>query len=461
MSSPFLNVQSQLDRAAGHLHLDPLILEHLKTPDRVVHFQIPLKMDDGSIKTFPAWRSQHNHTLGPYKGGIRFHPRVSEDEVKALSVWMTLKCAVVNLPFGGAKGGIQVNPKQLSARELESLSRAYVRGIFPIIGPHLDIPAPDVNTNPQIIAWMVDEYHNLCKVEPSAPQSQSPQVGPSTNQNHQVLTKKRSDLSRPRFRISKPEPQTSLAAFTGKPLDLGGSQGRTEATGLGGFYILEQLAKLKKLTPQTTTIAIQGFGNVAYWFAYFAHQAGYQIIAASDSQGGILVPEGLNPKLTLKCKQENGHLAGCYCSGSVCNLKNGRPITHPQLLTSDVDILVPAALENSITQENANKVKAKYIIEMANGPVTPEADKILHQRGIISIPDILANSGGVTVSYFEWLQNLHAESWTKDQVFKKLQPIMVNAFREVWQAAKKRKVNLRTAAYILALSRIVTKLTKQ
>jgi glutamate dehydrogenase (NADP+) len=441
MSNPHTNALKQLEKSARHLNLDPLTLEKLKKPDRVVSFEIPLQMDNGKIITFPAWRAQHNNTLGPYKGGIRFHPDVSEDEVKALSIWMTLKCAAIGLPLGGAKGGIKVDPKQLSQKELEKLSRTYIRGVFPIIGPHQDIPAPDLNTNPQIIAWMLDEYQSLASHSPSLREGTTKQSRP----------KKDSVIRNSKFEI-----RNRLASFTGKPLELGGSQGRTQATGLGGYYILEQLTKIQKLTTNNLTIAIQGFGNVAYHFAMAAHQAGYQIIAASDSQGAIHVPKGLNPKLTLECKQKNGQLAGCYCSGSVCNLKNGKPISHQQLLELDVDILVPAALENVITKDNANKVKAKYILELANGPVTPQADKILEKKGIISIPDILANTGGVTVSYFEWLQNLNRESWSKNQVLKKLKDHLVDAFKDIWQQSQERQISLRTAAHIQALKRLTS-----
>lgn len=381
LNDPFVNAQKQIDNVAKYLEIDRKTLAKIKTPDRVLKAKLTIKLDNGKTKTFPAFRSQHNNARGPYKGGIRYHLNVSESEVKALSTWMTWKCATVGIPFGGAKGGIIVDPKTLSRGELERLSRAYMRAFYKHFGAFKDVPAPDVNTGGEEMAWMLDEYETL--------------VG------HQ-------------------EP----GMITGKPLELGGSQGRTEATGLGGFYILESLrGKWKdRILPKKTTVAVQGVGNVGYWFMEFAKKAGYQVVAWSNSKGGEY---------------------------------QGKKITNEQLLELPVDVLVPAALENQITKENAAKIKAKYIIEMANGPVTPEADEILFKRGIVSLPDVLCNAGGVTVSYFEWCQNNAGYYWEKADVFAKLKKIMDRSFKDVWQIYTGKKVNPRMAAYILAVDRVV------
>ena len=380
-NDPFLNAQKQIDNVAKYLSLDQKILTRIKQPDRVLKADLKVKMDNGKTRIFKAFRSQHNNSRGPYKGGIRYHANVSESEVKALSTWMTWKCATVGIPFGGAKGGIIVDPKTLSQGELERLSRAYMRAFYKHFGAFKDVPAPDVNTGGAEMSWMLDEYEKL--------------VG------HQ-------------------EP----GMITGKPLELGGSQGRTEATGLGGLYVLEQLRQTWKgrILPKNTTIAVQGVGNVGYWFIEFAKKAGYQVVAWSNSKGGEY---------------------------------KGEKITNEQLLELPVDVLVPAALENQITKDNAAKIKAKYIIEMANGPVTPEADEILHKRGTVSLPDVLCNAGGVTVSYFEWCQNNAGYYWTKTEVFAKLKAIMDRAFKDVWQIYTSKRVNPRLAAYILAVDRVV------
>jgi glutamate dehydrogenase len=353
MNDPYTNALKQLSEVAKLLHLSQDEVNVLSVPERFIRVSIPLEMDDGSVKVFIGFRSQHNSALGPYKGGIRFHPQVSESEVKALSMWMSWKCATANLPLGGAKGGIIVDPRELSKNELERLSRGYIRRIFEMIGEDKDIPAPDVNTDPLIMEWMVDEY---CK-----------------------LSGKR-----------------SIATFTGKPLEKGGSQGRTEATGYGGVYVLNEFIKRKKLKSKDLTIAVQGFGNVGYYFSEKAFKEGYKIIAISDINGGIFNEKGIDPIKAFEYNQKNKKLSG---------FPGTKDITNTELLLLEADVLAPCALENVIDGKNAKFVKAKSIIEMANGPVTPEADKILFSRGIISIPDILANSGGVTVSYFEWLQN--------------------------------------------------------
>jgi glutamate dehydrogenase/leucine dehydrogenase len=412
MNNPFTNAQTQIKNVAALLKLDPKISASLLEINHFHEFEIPVKMNNGKIKKFKGFRSQHNNARGPYKGGIRYHQNVSVDEVKALSTWMSIKCAVVGIPYGGAKGGIIVNPKELSKKELEQLSRGWVKNVYKVIGEKIDIPAPDVNTTPQIMSWMLDEYEKL--------------IG------HQA-------------------PGT----FTGKPLEIGGSLGRTEATGRGGVMVLKKLAKKLKLTPGKTTVAVQGFGNVGYYFARIAQQEGFNVVAVSDSQGGVYVKEGMNVEKTNVCKLEKGHVSECYCVGSVCDLADkSKRISNSDLLELPVDILVPAALENVITADNAGKIKAKAIIEMANGPITPEADLILASSGILSVPDVLANSGGVTVSYFEWVQNLQGYYWTEKDVNEKLQKIMDQAFDDMWAKHEELHVDLRMSAYANAVAKI-------
>lgn len=391
LNDPFENAKKQIDSVTKYLEIDKATLIKIKTPDRILKADLKITMDNGKVKVFKAFRSEHNNAKGPYKGGIRFHSNVSESEVKALSTWMTWKCSTVGIPYGGGKGGIIVDPKTLSKGELERLSRAYMRAFYKAFGAWKDVPAPDVNTGGQEMAWMLDEYQKL---------------------------------------VGHLEP----AMITGKPLEIGGSQGRTEATGLGGFYVLEQLAKVKKLNKKVTTVAVQGIGNVGYYFAYFAKKAGYKIVALSNSKGGVYSPKGLDPDKFSSYKANIGN---------------------EELLELKVDVLVPAALENQITAKNAAKIKAKYIIEMANGPVTPEADEILHKNKIVSLPDVLCNAGGVTVSYFEWVQNNMGYYWEKDEVWAKLKVIMDKAFGEVWGVYTSKKVNPRMAAYILAVDRVV------
>ena len=438
-------------------------IELLKQPQRILNVTIPVVMDDGSQQIFQGYRVQYNNVLGPYKGGIRFHPNVDINEVKALAFWMTMKCAVADLPLGGGKGGIIVDPKKLSESELERLSRGYVRAIADCIGPDLDVPAPDVNTNGMIMGWMADEYIKV-----------KSQKSPARNATQSVAGGK----------VKSEEKVKLRSTFTGKLIKDGGSEGREEATGLGGLYVLQAvLAKLKsqitnsndQLNPKSKTqsskkldignwklditrqltVAVQGFGNVGYNMCKFLFEAGFKIVAVSDSRGGIYVPDGITPELTLECKRRNGYLAGCYCSGSVCDLNKGRPITNEALLQLPVDILIPSALENVITKENASKIKAKVILEMANGPTTPEADEILFKKGVTVIPDILSNSGGVTVSAFEWEQNLKGEHWTKEEVNKRLKKRMENATTSIWETALSYKTNLRTGAFVLALERII------
>ncbi|MFZ2025638.1 MAG: Glu/Leu/Phe/Val dehydrogenase [Microgenomates group bacterium] len=414
--NPFENAMKQLEKAAvfvGKSHSvqtsrDGENLEILKQPQRILNVTIPVKMDNGRTKIFQGYRVQFNNARGPYKGGIRFHPQVSLDEVKALSFWMAMKCAVADLPLGGGKGGVIVDPKTLSTSELERLSRGYVRAISDNIGPSKDVPAPDVNTTGQIMGWMVDEYIKL---------------------QQKKLTKK--------------ETLKLRSTFTGKLISDGGSEGREEATGLGGLFVLQAMLKKMKLLGKLTA-AVQGFGNVGYNIAKFLHEQGFVVVAVSDSKGGIYNKEGLDPESVLAVKKKTGTLP-----------RIGKAITNAALLELPVDVLVPSALESVITKANATKIKARVILEMANGPIASEADSILYKKGIVVIPDILANSGGVSVSAFEWEQNLKAQHWTKKAVNAKLKTKMEKAATDIWVMAKKIKTDLRTAAFVVALERIL------
>ncbi|PKM92111.1 MAG: glutamate dehydrogenase, partial [Euryarchaeota archaeon HGW-Euryarchaeota-1] len=394
--------QEELKKVAEIMNLEPELLEQLKVPNMVLTFALPIKMDDGETKVFIGFRSQHNNSRGPYKGGIRFHQNVTEDEVKALSIWMSLKCAVADIPYGGGKGGVIVDPKQLSPNELEKLARAYIREIAPIIGEDKDVPAPDVNTNSQIMAWMLDEYQ-----------------------------KRTGDYR--------------LGVLTGKPVEMGGSLGRTEATGLGGVYVLEFLSEKLNLNSEETKIAVQGVGNVGYWFIKMAQKMGYKIVAVSDSKGGIYNEKGLNIDKVMEHKKT---------TGAVSNFDGSSNISNNDLLKLDVDVLVPAALENVIDASNINEIKAKAIIEMANGPIDPKVDDILKDKDIINIPDVLSNSGGVTVSYFEWVQNKQGYYWSKEKVFDELKKKMEVAFNDVWETKENLKINPRMAAYVVAVKKI-------
>ena len=421
--NPFQTAKDQLQAAADIAKLNQDKVERLKMPDRCVEVSLPVKLDNGRQKIFIGFRSQHNNSRGPYKGGIRYHPDVSLDEVKALSFWMTFKNAVVNVPFGGSKGGIIVNPKELSLGELERLSRAYVQKIYPLIGPEVDVPAPDVNTTGQIMAWMVDEYQKITK-HPKA-----------------------------------------LATFTGKPIEQGGSQGRKEATGFGGGYVLEECLKDPPFNfpPIHSTssgqvlggesgrgsVAVQGFGNVATFFAQAAKNLGFKVVALSDSKGGIYNPAGLDLDKVTAYKKT---------AGALKDFPGSQNISNEVLLELEVDVLVPAALENVLTGENADKVQAKLIVEMANGPTTKEADAIFDKKGIAVIPDILANSGGVCVSYFEWYQNMHEEIWNKQQVLEKLSKQIRQAFADVLAIKDQYQTTFRNAAYILAAKRVIEKM---
>ena len=416
-NNPWEQALAELEKAASHTKVSKALLERLKTPDRVIEVTVPVVMDDGRTQVFHGYRVQHNNMRGPYKGGLRYHPKVNMDEVKALSFWMTMKNAIVGVPFGGGKGGITVDPKTLSEGELERLTRAFTRELTPYIGPELDIPAPDVNTNAKIMAWMRNEY-------------------------------------------ARATGKDAPAVVTGKPIEKGGSEGRTEATGLGGFYVLAEIMKQTGRRKSGASVAIQGFGNVGKYLANYLKDAGFRIVALSDSKGGMYVKSGIpDLKAVAECKERSGKLAGCYCVGSVCDLSNmealgGRDITSLETLTLPVDIAVPAALENAITKENAADVQAGIVLEMANGPTTREADEILKKKHTLVIPDVLANSGGVAVSYYEWYQNMHGETWEKEAVFGKLKEQMEGAARTVHEASKEYDVSLRDAAYIVALTRL-------
>ncbi len=400
--NPRLIAQRQLDIAAEVLNLDNNLHKRLREPAIVLKVSIPVKMDDGSVEVFGGWRSQHNNFRGPTKGGIRYHPDTTEDEVVALSMWMTWKCAVVNLPYGGGKGGIRCNPKGMSIGEVERLTRRYTFMISPIIGPEKDIPAPDVYTNPQTMAWIMDTYSIL-------------------------------------------KGYTVPGVVTGKPIDLGGSVGRNEATARGCVFTIREALKTLGADPTTATAAVQGYGNAGSISARLLHEMGVKVVAVSDSKGGVLNMDGLDPLSVLKHKEE---------TGSVVDFPGSKPISNEDILGLEVDVLVPAALENVITSVNADKVKARIVGEAANGPTTPDADEILFKNGVFVIPDILANAGGVTVSYFEWVQNLYNFHWDEERVNTELEKVMVNSFNEVYSIAKQRKVNNRLAAYLLAVDRV-------
>jgi len=400
MNNPFENAITQLEKANAFAKVEPRIFELIKTPKRIINVKIPVKMDNGQEVSFEGYRIQHNDSRGPFKGGIRYHPNVSMDEVKALSTWMTLKCAVANIPYGGGKGGIIVDPKKLSKSELEKLSRGYIQKIAQFIGPDKDVPAPDVYTDSQIMSWMLDEFEKI-------------------NGRH------------------------IPGVITGKPIELGGSLGRDKATAQGGVFVLEAAVKALKFSGKK--VAIQGFGNAGSVAAEILYNNGFTIIALSDSKGGIYSEKGINISKLMEHKNK---------TGTVQNFPLTKNITNNELLELNTDILIPAALENQITISNANKIKAKIILELANGPTTPEADEILFKKGIHVIPDILANSGGVSVSYFEWVQNLQNYYWDLDEVNKKLKKLMQDAFANVFERAQKNKTDFRTGANVLALERV-------
>jgi len=401
--------QVQIEKAVSKMNLDPNILTQLKEPERVLMVSVPVKMDNGEVKVFTGYRSQYNTARGPAKGGVRYHPDVTLDEMKALSAWMTWKCAVAGIPYGGAKGGVKCNPKEMSEGELERLSRRYIFEISSIIGPKKDIPAPDMYTNPKIMGWYIDTYNKLNN-------------------------------------------SAAFSTITGKPIELWGSEGRVEATARGLSYTVKEATKYLSVDPSKSTVVVQGYGNAGSITARLLYEQGYKIIGVSDSKGGVYNLEGIDPVEVLAHKGK---------TGTVSNYPKAKSITNEDLLEMECDILVPAALEGVITKRNADNINAKIIAEAANGPTTPEADEILYQRGIFMIPDILANSGGVTVSYFEWIQGLYGYFWSKERVNSRLKELIVKAFNEILKLSIKEKVDNRTAAYIYAISKVADTMKAQ
>ncbi len=419
MESIFEDAQKRLVEVFRHMELTDDVREKLKHPKLSLCVSIPVRMDDGHLKVFTGYRVQFDDTRGPTKGGVRYHPDVSLDEVTSLSFWMTIKCAVMNLPFGGAKGGVSVNPKDLSRLELERLSRSYIREIADIIGPKRDIPAPDVYTNATVMGWMADEYAQI----------------------------KRQQLP---------------GVITGKPVHLNGSLGRDSATGRGALHVLQQWVERKKLHPQSMTVAVQGFGNAGYHFARLAHEAGFKIVAVADSQGAIYSQKGLDPQKVMQHKEAHKELRTMlYCEGSVCDLQRYQKISSNELLELDVDVLVLAALENQVDKDNAGKIKARLILEIANGPVTSDADGLLEEKGIPVLPDVLVNAGGVTVSYFEWVQNRAGYYWDEGKVNARLEKCMTREARAIFGVSDDKQISLRTAAYLQGVQRIAGAITQQ
>ncbi len=427
----FSDALLRLDQAAEFANIDAEALEKLRYPKSILQVSIPLRMDDGSLRIFQGYRVRYDDTRGPTKGGIRFHPNVNLSEVKALAFWMTCKCAVVGIPFGGGKGGIIVDPKKLSRMELERLSRRFIDRIADFIGPETDVPAPDVYTNAMIMGWMMDEYSKIC-------------------------------------RRSTPD------VITGKPIPLGGSLGRDDATGRGAYYCIKELERIKGWQPADISVAVQGFGNAGQHVARLLQADGYRVVAVSDSRGGVYHSDGLDVPCLIETKNRTRSLNAVYSAGSVCDCpvcgsegpqceechcgdhdgpKNGK-ISNAELLELDVNILIPAAMENQITVENASRIKAPVIVEVANGPTTTAADEILSKRGALVVPDILANAGGVTVSYFEWAQNRAGYYWTLDEVQERLHRIMAREFNSIYELMTKHGIDMRTAAYAQALNRI-------
>jgi glutamate dehydrogenase (NAD(P)+) len=400
--NPFRIAQIQFDMAAEYLKLDPGLRQILRTPKRVMEVALPVKMDNGQTKVFTGFRVQHNVSRGPAKGGLRYHPNVTLDEVKALAAWMTWKTATVNLPYGGAKGGVICDPKHMSKGELERMTRRYAAEIQPIIGPEIDIPAPDMYTDSQTMAWIMDTY--------------SMTVG-----------------------------HASPGVVTGKPVSIGGSEGRSDATGRGVLFVVEEACKVKKINLRGASVAIQGFGNVGSAVARLFAEKKAKIVAISDSRGGVHNPRGIDPLRAMRYKER---------AGTVVGMPGASRISNDELLTLKCDILIPAALENVITLHNADQIKAKIVAEAGNGPTTPHADEILSRKGIFVIPDILANAGGVTVSYFEWAQDLQGFFWQVQEVNSKLEFVMRRAFNDVHETMRKFHVYPRAAAYILAVGRV-------
>jgi glutamate dehydrogenase (NAD(P)+) len=402
-NNPYQMALKQLEETAKIINLDEGIHKILAKPKRVLTVSLPVKMDDGRIEVFTGFRSQHNDARGPFKGGIRYHPQVTIEEVMALSMWMTWKCAVVGIPLGGGKGGIICNPKNMSNSELERMTRRYAYAISDIIGPYTDIPAPDVYTGGQEMAWIMDTYSAL--------------------------------------KGNRGEP----GLITGKPLPIGGSLGRTEATGRGLSFTVREAAKKQNINMNEAIVVVQGFGNAGKYAAQLVEEQGAKIIAVSDTQGAIINKNGFKVNELIKFKLENKSIRG---------FPGATEINNEELLTTECTILIPAALENQITKDNASRIKTKIVAEAANGPTTPEADQILYENNVLVIPDVLANSGGVTVSYFEWLQNLRREYWSEAEVNERLDVIMTKAFAEVYDAHQKYNTNMRTASIALAVNRV-------
>lgn len=418
-SSAFHTYRQVLRAVGKRMNAHPEVIRLLSEPQRMVEVALPLERDDGTTVLYRGYRVQHNNARGPYKGGVRFHPAVDLEEIKALAAWMTMKTAVMDIPYGGAKGGIAVSPQELTNRELQQLARLFVERLGSVIGPHTDIPAPDVNTNAQIMAWFADEYTRLHR-----------------------------------------DTAHAEAAFTGKPLALGGSAGREEATGRGGLVVLLEYLKHAGLDRQGLTVAVQGFGNVGAGFARLADEAGLKIVAVSDAHGGVYYPGGGDVAALMAARQKAGSLAKNVCYPKLSVGEAGkqtstcRPISNEKLLELAVDVLVPAAVENQLTKKNANRIKADIILELANGPTTPEADEIFAQKEKVVIPDILANAGGVTVSYYEWTQNLQNLYWSEAEVNSKLEQKMRTTLRSILQIQRDCRCTLREAAYRLAIGRL-------
>ncbi|MCB9535150.1 MAG: Glu/Leu/Phe/Val dehydrogenase [Myxococcales bacterium] len=414
----FTDAIERLVRIGQEAGIQPEVIDALRQPKATHSAALPVRMDDGRTQYFQAYRCRYNDAIGPAKGGIRYHPGVTLEEVQALALWMTIKCSVVGLPYGGGKGGVIVDPKKLSRLELERLSRAYMRAMADFVGPDIDIPAPDVYTNARIMGWMADEYQAIKRAK--AP-----------------------------------------GVITGKPVELGGSLGRDEATGRGAFVVIQAYAQRKGLDPTETTVAVQGFGNAGYHVARLLQGAGYRVVAVSDSKGGIYSAKGFDIDSLYHTKQESRQLKGVYCEGGICELVDHQKISNEELLELDVDILVPAALEGVITSKNVDRIKARTIAEVANGPLESAADGPLHERGITVLPDVLTNAGGVTVSYFEWVQNRQGYPWTLDEVRGRLADVMNAAFDAIWAYREEHGVSTRAAAYAVSLKRIANAISMQ
>jgi len=415
--TPYTRFLRNLHAVLKHIGVDDKVGKIFEEPQHIHQKTVSIERDDGKVRDYPAFRVQFNNARGPYKGGIRYHPDADLEEVKALAALMAIKTAVVDIPFGGAKGGIQCDPKGMSRRELEELSREYMRVMGDVLGPYKDCPAPDVNTNAMIMGWMRDEYE-------------------------------------------KHTGAYAPGVVTGKPLEYGGSQGRLTATARGGFFILEEVLERAAMDPTEQRVAIQGFGNAGAEMAQFMHDRGYIIVAISDSKGGIYSDEGIDPVRIKKYKQKTGLVSGLYCEGSVCDLErlkidNAKLMEPNDIITCDCDILIPAALDNVITAKNAADIKAEIILELANGPTTPDADEILEKRGVRVIPDVLANAGGVTVSYFEWTQGRSGEQWTEGHVDDELKRVILDAYKNVRREARREGVSYRMAAYLVGVKRML------